>query len=181
MKYIVASDIHGSSYYAQKIKDIFINENADKLILLGDLYYHGPRNDIPVGHDAKETVKILNSLKDNIIAVRGNCDADVDLWVSEFEMKEMEILEIAGKKYLFNHGVKYSIDNPPVYEYVDVCVYGHVHTGFITKEYDMYFLNPGSTTIPKGGTKNSYMILEEGNVYLKNIDTEEIIDEITIR
>lgn len=179
MKYIVASDIHGSSFYAGKLKEVFEKENADKLILLGDLYYHGPRNDIPIGHDAKETVKILNSLKDKIIAVRGNCDAEVDLLVSEFEIKDYVELTINGKIYCFTHGHEYNRDKTPKRE-TNVLVYGHFHTGFIEKEYDMYFVNPGSTTLPKGGTTNSYIVLEEGKITLKDLNNETVIKEVTI-
>lgn len=179
MKYLVASDIHGSSHYAERVKEVFEKENADKLILLGDLYYHGPRNDIPIGHDAKETVRILNSLKENIIAVRGNCDADVDLWVSEFEIKDYVEMEIAGKKYCFTHGHEYNIDKTPKRE-TDVLVYGHFHTGFIEKQYDMYFVNPGSTTLPKGGTTNSYVVIEDRKITLKDLNTEEVIKEVVV-
>lgn len=88
MKLLIVSDIHGSSYYAKKIKEIYDREKPDKLVLLGDLYYHGPRNDLTQEYAPQIVADILNSLKDNIIAVRGNCDAEVDEMISEFKIKE---------------------------------------------------------------------------------------------
>lgn len=84
MKYMIASDIHGSKYYADLMREAFFSEKADRLILLGDLLYHGPRNDLPKDYEPKAVIEILNSLKDRIIAVRGNCDAEVDQMVLDF-------------------------------------------------------------------------------------------------
>lgn len=99
MKYLVVSDIHGSGYYAKKLEDIISKECPDEIILLGDLYYHGPRNPLPKDYEPKKVAEILNSYKDKISAVRGNCDAEVDQMISEFEIKENLKLDIAGKKF----------------------------------------------------------------------------------
>mgnify|MGYP003550866112 CR=1 FL=1 len=120
MKYLVVSDIHGSSYYANNIKEIFNKEDADKIILLGDLYYHGPRNPLTKEYNPMEVSKTFNSLKNNILCIKGNCDAEVDEMISEFEFNESITLEINGLKFFFTHGHKYNIDNIP--ENIDVLV-----------------------------------------------------------
>ena len=129
MKYLVISDIHGSNYYAKKIEEIYNKENPDKIILLGDLYYHGPRNPLTEEYNPMEVSKLLNNLKDKILCTRGNCDADVDEMISEFKFNNNIELDINGKKFFFTHGHKFNIDNIP--NNIDVLVYGHFHTGFI--------------------------------------------------
>ena len=99
MKYLVVSDIHGSYYYASKIIDIINNENIDKLILLGDLYYHGPRNSLPKDYNPMEVCKLLNNIKDKLIAIKGNCDAEVDEMISEFPFNQNYEIIINDKRY----------------------------------------------------------------------------------
>lgn len=176
MKYLVVSDIHGSGYYAKKLEDIISRECPDEIILLGDLYYHGPRNPLPKDYEPKKVAEILNSYKDKISAVRGNCDAEVDQMISEFEIKENLKLDIAGKKFFFTHGHKFNIDQLPNDEF-DVLVYGHFHTGFIREKNGKIFVNAGSITLPKNNTPRSYVIINDGKIYLKDIDGN-IIDEI---
>lgn len=168
MKYLVVSDIHGSGYYANKIKEINEKENPDKIILLGDLYYHGPRNPLTEGYGPMEVAGILNDLSDKILCTRGNCDADVDEFISEFKFKDNIRLTIGNLKFFFSHGHYYNSDNIP--EDVDVVVYGHFHTGFIKEEYGIVFANPGSISLPKNGTTNSYIIIDEENIILKDIN-----------
>lgn len=169
MKLLVVSDIHGSSYYAKKIDEIYKKENPDKLVLLGDLYYHGPRNPLPEEYNPSEVCQILNSLKENIIAIKGNCDAEVDEMISEFELQKSVEMTINGKKFLFTHGHKNNIDNLPE-EKIDVLVYGHFHTGFIKEKDGVICVNAGSITFPKNGTKNSYLIIEDSKIILKDVD-----------
>ena len=107
MKFLVVSDIHGSGFYARKLDKIINNEEPDKIILLGDLYYHGPRNPLTQEYAPKEVADILNSHKDKILAVRGNCDAEVDQMISEFKLEENIIIEINQKKFFFTHSHKY--------------------------------------------------------------------------
>ena len=173
MKFLVVSDIHGSSYYAKKLESIIKKENPDKIILLGDLYYHGPRNPLTQEYAPKEVATILNSHKDRILAVRGNCDAEVDQMISEFELQESISLTIDGKKFFFTNGNHYNIDNLPE-EKFDVMVYGHFHTGFIKEKEGKLFVNPGSISLPKQDTKNSYAIIEKGRISLKDIEGEDI-------
>ena len=175
MKLLIISDIHGSSYYAKKILEIRERENSDKIILLGDLYYHGPRNSLTKEYDPKIVAEILNSLKDEILAVKGNCDAEVDQMISDFELKDNLKLEINGFKVFYTHGHKYNIDNLPE-EKIDILIYGHFHTGFIKEKNGIIFANAGSISLPKDNTKNSYLVLNEKELLLKDIDGN-IIDK----
>ena len=174
MKYLVVSDIHGSSYYASKINVIYEEESPDKIILLGDLYYHGPRNPLTQEYNPMEVAKIFNDLKDKILCVKGNCDAEVDEMISEFEFQESINLTINNKKFFFTHGHKYNIENIP--NNVDVLVYGHFHTGFIKEKDGVICVNAGSISLPKNNTKNSYLIINDSEIILKDID-DNIIDK----
>ena len=177
MKILVASDLHGSGYYARRLKEIIENENPEKIILLGDLYYHGPRNQLSLEYDPMEVANILNSFKDKIVATRGNCDAEVDQMISEFEFKEYLSQEIGEKKFFFSHGHRCNMDQYPQEDF-DIMVYGHFHTGFIKEEYGKIFVNSGSISLPKNGTKNSYLIINDHNIFLKDVD-RNVIDETT--
>ena len=174
MKYLVISDIHGSNYYAKKIEEIYNKENPDKIILLGDLYYHGPRNPLTEEYNPMEVSNLLNSLKDKILCTRGNCDADVDEMISEFDFNDNIELDINGKKFFFTHGHKFNIDNIP--DNIDILVYGHFHTGFIKEKEGVICVNSGSISLPKNGTKNSYLIIDDNEIILKDVETN-IIDK----
>ena len=176
MKYLVLSDIHGSLHYAKKIEEIMNKESPEKIGLLGDLYYHGPRNPLTEEYAPKEVADILNSYKDKILAVRGNCDAEVDQMISEFKLEENLRLKIGEKKFLFTHGHKFNIDFWPNEDF-DVLVYGHFHTGFIKEFEGKLFVNAGSISLPKNGTENSYLIIDETKISLKNVNGN-LIDEI---
>ena len=169
MKVLVISDIHGSSYYARKIEEIAEREKPEKIVLLGDLYYHGPRNELSQEYAPMEVAKILNSLKDKLMVVRGNCDAEVDEMISEFKFEEHILTNTNGKNIYFTHGHKYNIENIP-YEDFDILIYGHIHQGFIQEKEGYLFANPGSISLPKGGTEHSYLILEENQITLKDVD-----------
>ena len=171
MKELVISDIHGSSYYAEKIKEIVARENPDKIILLGDLYYHGPRNDLTQEYAPMKVAEILNSLKDKLLVVKGNCDAEVDEMISDFKFEDHLLLDINGKKIYFTHGHRYNIEVIP-YEDFEVLIYGHIHQGFIQEKEGYLFANPGSISLPKCGTEHSYLILEKDKFILKNVDGE---------
>lgn len=173
MKYLVASDIHGSSYYAKKLVKIIEKENIDKIILLGDIYYHGPRNPFPYEYNPKVVCELLNNLKDKIFAVKGNCDSEVDQMISQFEIKDYLTLNILEKKFYFTHGHKYNKDNLPNEDF-DILVYGHFHTHFIKNLDGKTFINPGSTSLPKEKTENSFMIIDENenSIKIKNFDNK---------
>lgn len=169
MKVLVVSDIHGSSYYAEKLKEIVEIENPEKIVLLGDLYYHGPRNELSQEYAPMKVAEILNSFKDKLLVVRGNCDAEVDEMISEFKFEDHILTEINGKKIYFTHGHKYNIEKIP-YDDFEIMIYGHIHQGFIEKKEQFIFANPGSISLPKAGTEHSYLILEKNEIKLKNID-----------
>ena len=178
MKLLVVSDIHGSAYYAEKIPEIFEKEKADKIIVLGDLYYHGPRNPLTKDYSPMKVAEILNSLKDSLEVIKGNCDAEVDEMISEFKFKEHLLLDVNNLKVYFTHGHKNNMDNLPD-EQIDMMVYGHFHTGFIVKKDGIIFANPGSISLPKDNTKNSYLILDKESIVLKDIDGN-VIDEFKL-
>ena len=170
MKLVIASDIHGSKYYCEKLLQQYEKEKADRLILLGDLLYHGPRNDLPREYAPKEVIQLLNSMKNEILCVRGNCDTEVDQMVLEFPiLAEYALIEVDGKTMFATHGHKWNKENQPE-EKFDILVYGHFHTGFIEEENNKIFLNPGSISIPKNGTENSYAIITENEILLKNLN-----------
>ena len=168
MKIIVISDIHGSLFYMNKIKEIIDKSNVDKIVLLGDLYYHGPRNPLTQEYNPQQVANILNSYKDKILCVRGNCDAQVDEMLSEFKFNDNVKLDINGKRFFFTHGHKYNIDNLP--DNIDVIVYGHFHTGFIKQKDNVICVNSGSISLPKDNTKNSYLIIDDNNIKLMDLD-----------
>lgn len=178
MKVLVVSDIHGSAYYAKQIPDIFKKEKADKLILLGDLYYHGPRNPLTQEYGPMEVANILNSMKQNIEAVKGNCDAEVDEMISEFKLNDNLLLDIDGKKVFCTHGQNYNIDNLPN-EKIDIMLYGHFHTGFIKEKDGIIFANPGSISLPKDNTEHSYITIDENKIELKDMNGK-VIEEMTL-
>ena len=168
MKLLIASDIHGSAYYCEKMLQAYEKEQADKLLLLGDILYHGPRNDLPRDYAPKQVIGMLNPRKEELLCVRGNCDTEVDEMISEFKLEDNIELKINGVNFFFSHGHKYNMDNvPPVGK---VVVYGHFHTGFITEEYGTIFANPGSISLPKNNTKHSYLIIDEKELILKDVE-----------
>lgn len=173
MKILIVSDIHGSYYYAEKIKEINQKENPDQIILLGDLYYHGPRNDLTQEYNPMKVAGILNDLKDKIRAVRGNCDAKVDEMISDFKLEPYIQTVINNKKVFISHGHVYNIDNLPTKD-IDIMFYGHFHVGFIEEENGIIFANPGSISLPKNNSEHSYIIFDDNEIILKDIDGKVI-------
>lgn len=168
MKFLIASDIHGSAFYTQKILEIAKEEKADKVILLGDIYNHGPRNPLPKDYDPMKVANLLNEQKDNIIVIKGNCDSQVDTMISEFDFLD-NLAIVSGKKTVFlTHGHVYNKDCPPKTKF-DIVVYGHFHTGFVEEINGTLFVNAGSVSLPKNGTPSSYVILKDGEITLKDI------------
>lgn len=169
MKILIISDIHGSGYYAEKIKEINEREKPQKIILLGDLYYNGPRNQLSQEYQPMKVADVLNSLNDKLLVVKGNCDSEVDEDISEFEFQDYILLEVNGKRFYFTHGHKYNMEKIP-YEDFDIMIYGHIHQGFIQEKGGYIFANPGSISLPKCNTEHSYLILQENEIVLKRID-----------
>ena len=171
MKYMFASDIHGSAYYCRKMLDAFEKEGAERLVLLGDLLYHGPRNDLPQEYAPKQVIAMLNEYKNEIIAVRGNCEAEVDQMVLEFPvMADYAILVLNGLTFFATHGHLFNQDQMPPLKAGDILVHGHTHLLKAEKVNGHYILNPGSTSIPKGGNPATYAILDEQDFKIFDFD-----------
>ena len=175
MKFLIASDLHGSAFYAEKLVEVISKENADKCILLGDIYNHGPRNPLPNNYAPMRVAEVLNGIKEKLIVLKGNCDSAVDTMISEFSFIE-EMALVSGDKTVFlTHGHVYNKDNMPRTKF-DAVIYGHFHTGFIEYNGDIVVANTGSLSLPKNGTPNSYIILENNRLYLKDLDGNIIKD-----
>lgn len=171
MKWMIASDLHGSAFYCRQMIEAFEREGADRLLLLGDLLYHGPRNDLPEGYAPKEVIPLLNSLKQKLLCVRGNCDAEVDQMVLEFPvMAEYTTLVLENGKLLFaTHGHHFDPDHLPPIPAGSAFAFGHVHVKHLEWKDGILILNPGSVSIPKDGT-HSYMTYEGGCFTQKLLD-----------
>ena len=171
MKYLFASDILGSAYYCRKLLDAFREEQAERLVLLGDLLYHGPRNDLPREYAPKEVIALLNEHKNKIYAVRGNCEAEVDQMVLEFPvMADYCILSVDGRTFYATHGHIYNQDNLPPLQEGDILIHGHTHV-LKAQQMDGYILlNPGSVSIPKEGNPATYAVLENSIFTIKDFD-----------
>ena len=194
MKIIIASDIHGSAHYCRRMLDAFDREDADRLLLLGDILYHGPRNDLPEGYAPKEVIAMLNERKSQIFCVRGNCDTEVDQMVLEFPILAdyciltLDAVKSSGRysegdpagtdqeqtdasqrigghghsRLIYaTHGHRFNIDNQPPLSDGDILLQGHTHIpSWESFGSGSICLNPGSVSIPKAGSRHSYMILE---------------------
>ena len=171
MKYFIASDIHGSAYYCERMLDSFKKECADKLLLLGDILYHGPRNDLPRDYAPKKVIEMLNAIPDKILCVRGNCDTEVDQMVLKFPILAQYCIISHGKRMIFaTHGHTFNTDNLPPLSKGDILLHGHTHIPKCEECGDITYLNPGSTSIPKENSHNGYMTFEEGLFLWKDFD-----------
>ncbi len=168
MKIFVASDIHGSAYWCRKMLEAYRREEADMLLLLGDILYHGPRNDLPQEYAPKEVIEMLNAIKDKIMCVRGNCDAEVDQMVLGFPIMA-DYVELCDNNMRFfaTHGHKFSEEEHPPILGNGILLGGHTHIQCIRRHKDFTYVNPGSVSIPKGNTPHGYAIIENGEVSLK--------------
>ena len=171
MKWMIASDLHGSYFYASQMQQAFEREQADRLLLLGDLLYHGPRNDLPLGYAPKEVIAQLSGVKDKVFCVRGNCEAEVDQMVLPFPvLADYCLLEQKGRVIFATHGHHYNLENPPLLQPGDVLLHGHTHIPAKDNSLGFWYLNPGSVSIPKENSPHSYMTLEDGQFLWKDLD-----------
>ena len=181
MKIMVASDIHGSAFYCNRMLDTFEREAPDKLLLLGDILYHGPRNDLPKEYAPKKVIAMLNTMKEKVLCVRGNCDTEVDQMVLEFPILADYCILYAGNRMIYaTHGHNYNMSTTPPLQKDDILLHGHTHIpAWITFGNNNIYLNPGSVSIPKENSEHSYMIIEDKEIVWKNLGGE-IYHSLTI-
>lgn len=172
MKLMIASDIHGSAYYCRKMLDAFEREGAERILILGDVLYHGPRNDLPRDYAPKECIAMLNAVKDRLLCVRGNCDTEVDQMVLEFPILADYCVLTAGDRVIYaTHGHVYNTSRLPPLMPGDVLLHGHTHIpAWETFGEGNLYLNPGSVSIPKAGSAHGYMTLSGGRTEWKYMD-----------
>lgn len=172
MKIMIASDIHGSAFYCKKMVSAFENENADRLLLLGDILYHGPRNDLPEGYAPKEVISMLNAMKHKLLCVRGNCDTEVDQMVLDFPILADYCLLFSGSRLIYaTHGHHYHLKSLPPMQAGDILLHGHTHIpAWVCFGENNLYLNPGSVSIPKDNSFHSYMLLKDDNVFWKDLE-----------
>ena len=171
MKLLIASDIHGSAFWCRRLCDLMETERPDRLILLGDLLYHGPRNDLPRDYAPKQVIPMLSDYRNSIIAVRGNCEAEVDQMVLEFPvMADYCILAIEGKTFYATHGHVYNQNHLPPLCQGDILIHGHTHVLKAEQMEGYILLNPGSVSIPKEGNPPTYAVLENGIFSIKDFE-----------
>ena len=171
MKLMIASDIHGSAKWCGRLVDAWRAEKPEKLILLGDLLYHGPRNDLPEDYAPKKVIAMLNAIAPELLCVRGNCEAEVDQMVLNFPvMADYAVLYVDGHTIYMTHGHVHGEDNPPPLKDGDILLCGHTHVPVLHRHEHFTYVNPGSTSIPKNGSAHSYCILENGLLEWKDLD-----------
>lgn len=181
MKYLLISDIHGCLPALVKALDFYEHEKCDMICIMGDIINYGPRNRIPEGIDPKGIVERLNALSDKIIAVRGNCDAEVDQMLLDFPIMETYALLVdGGKRYLLTHGHIYNKENLPKGPY-DAIIHGHSHLWELSHtEKGIAVCNTGSVTFPKGGNVPTFATLEDGKFKMYSLDTLEVLAEMNV-
>lgn len=174
-KIIIASDVHGSAYWCQKLLDAFEKENASRLLLLGDLLYHGPRNPFPSEYSTQSVSSLLNGVKDKITAVRGNCDSEVDQMVLEFPMlADYALVRVDNHTLFATHGHLFNETVLPPLQKGDVLLNGHFHTPKVCALVGGgLYANCGSVALPKSGTPHSYIVYESGVLTWKNLENGE--------
>ena len=173
MRLMFASDIHGSLYYCNKMIEAYEREGADKLVLLGDLLYHGPRNDLPKEYAPKAVIELLNSYADKIICVRGNCEAEVDQMVLKFPvMADYACICTDDRVMYVTHGHTYNKDNMLPMNEGEYMLHGHTHVPVCIKKNNRTIMNPGSVSIPKENSPHGYMVYDRGEFVWKTLEGE---------
>ncbi len=180
MKIFFISDIHGSPFYLEKALKCYKEEAANFIVILGDTLYHGPRNPLPKDYNPQAVANLLNRYKDKIIAVRGNCDSEVDQILIEYPMMaDYSIILCNNRRLFLTHGHIYNEDKMPSLSRNDVLIHGHTHIPVAKKHNEIYVLNPGSVTLPKENHPNSYAILQDDLFQIKDLQGD-VIKEIEL-
>lgn len=171
MKIFIASDIHGSAYWCEKMLNAYKAEGADRMLLLGDILYHGPRNDLPCNYAPKKVIEMLSEYKTEILCVRGNCDTEVDQMVLPFPiLSDYALVVVEDVTIYATHGHKFGKDNPPPLKKGDVLLCGHTHVAADEECDGFRYINPGSVSIPKENTGHGYIVFENGVFERKLLD-----------
>ena len=175
MKYIIASDIHGSLFYTKLLMEHFNQLQADKLILLGDILYHGPRNPLPLEYNPKEVSNLLNEYRSKIIWIKGNCDSEVDQMVLNFQAVNEAVLVINNRNIYLSHGHIINEDNNLLLDR-DILISGHTHIQVCKEVNNITYLNPGSTSLPKEDSKNAFILLDENKLTCLSFNMEVLYE-----
>lgn len=163
MKIMIASDLHGSAYYTERLVNSYKKSGAERLVLLGDILYHGPRNDLPKEYAPKKVIEMLNAISDEILCVRGNCDTEVDQMVLDFPvLADYAVMFVDGRMFYLTHGHKYGVDNFPNIKKGDAIIQGHTHVPMFEDRDGILCVNPGSVSIPKENSSHRCLIYENG-------------------
>lgn len=178
MKLFIASDIHGSAFYCRKMIEAYNREGADKMLLLGDILYHGPRNDLPEEYNPKAVIDMLNPLSDKILCVRGNCDTEVDQMVLNFPVLAEYCLIQSGDSTIFaTHGHKYNENSLPPVGAGEILLNGHFHVPALrTLDNGVIYMNPGSVSIPKENSEHQYMTANGNTFTWKDLDGNVLME-----
>ena len=181
MKFLIASDIHGSAYFCDLLIKAIETEKADKVLLLGDSLYHGPRNKLPRDYSAEKVFEMLNSISEKILYVRGNCDSEVDQMVLNFPiLADYCVIPLEKSVIYATHGHIYNPKNLPPLSKGDILLNGHTHVPKCDVCSDYIYMNCGSVSIPKENSPHSYMILENGKFLGKNLENLEIYNSFEL-
>lgn len=177
MKWMIASDIHGSAYYCRELLAAAQREGAGKLLLLGDILYHGPRNDLPRDYAPKQVIEMLNGIKEKLLCVRGNCDTEVDQMVLNFPiLADYAILAVGERMIYATHGHVYNEQKLPPLGKGDILLHGHTHVPKCVEHEDYLYINPGSVSIPKEESPHGYLILEDTHLVWKTLAGEPYME-----
>ena len=178
MKLIICSDIHGDITGARTAIDALNREGADKLLILGDVLYHGPRNSLPNGYDPRAVIELLNENKKSILCVRGNCDTEVDQMVLEFPiLADYAILSLDGLTVFATHGHKHNTSSVPPLAEGDILLHGHTHVLCATDFGNQNtYINPGSISIPKENNPRTYAVYENRVFTIKDLDGNTVLN-----
>lgn len=178
---MIASDIHGSAYFCRCMLERYKEEKADRLLLLGDILYHGPRNDLPKEYAPKDVIAMLNPLKNDILCVRGNCDTEVDQMVLEFPvLADYAALDLGTFMVYAAHGHNYNESKLPPLHKGDILLHGHTHVPVCNVHEEFVCMNPGSVSIPKENSHHGYMTLENGVFTWKDVESGEVLRIYTV-
>ncbi len=181
MKLLIAGDIHGSAHWAKELQKLYEKHQPDRLVLTGDLLYHGPRNPLPKEYDPAAVADILNELAPHITAVQGNCDSEVDQMMLSFPiMAKSALLYVDGTAMQLTHGHVYNEENPPLMAEGDVLICGHSHKGKLKKYKRFICANPGSLSLPKDG-RHSYLVFEDGVFSLYEHGKTEPVERLSVQ